>query len=287
MHSIVSTYVNMGAREEQQDHIFTASCPSSKVAFHVVCDGAGGHEGGGEASQAVVELARERWKGLLERMDSKTEQISGEEFLKLFFAEANQRVNEVGERHNGNSRAVAVALLRCDGFLFWGHVGDCRLYLISKTGKYRTIDHTLAQTLVDSGMISESELAGHPDASTVHRALGVETKLKAKFGKTEDNQLVFQYAVLCSDGFWGPLEREEGGWKPTFRQGDNLDRFVRKESERALKLAGRKADNLSVIMIELGRERIHFDAIELMYLAICILSGVLVGLLWALSRGMF
>ncbi len=63
-------------------------------------------------------------------------------------------------------------------FLFAGtrlgmlHIGDCRAYLL-RDGVLTQIthDHTLVQTLVDEGRISEEEASTHPQRSLITRAL--------------------------------------------------------------------------------------------------------------------
>jgi serine/threonine protein phosphatase PrpC len=54
---------------------------------------------------------------------------------------------------------TAVALI--GDLLYYGHVGDTRLYLI-RNGAIRrlTHDHSLVQRLVDSGVITEEQAAG-------------------------------------------------------------------------------------------------------------------------------
>jgi protein phosphatase len=67
---------------------------------------------------------------------------------------------------------TAVALI--GELLYYGHVGDTRLYLI-RNGSIRrlTHDHSLVQRLVDSGAITEEEAAEHPDRNVLVSALGM------------------------------------------------------------------------------------------------------------------
>lgn len=286
MFTKVAQFLDPGGRKEQQDAVFSRSSKDHEVGFYVLCDGAGGHSAGGEASRAVVKLAAKMWEQIQSDPDEEKDSVSGELFLKCFFEDANEAVREVGKAHNDDARAVAVALFRWDSYLYWGHVGDSRMYLYGGRERlHRTIDHSVAQALVDSGMITEGELASHPDCSRIHRALGADKDVKPNFGKMEDRPDFFRYAILCSDGFWGPLEKNE--WIPQFRQNENPRLYLKRESLRALELAGDKADNLSAILVQLGREKSEFNIIAWMFLTVCLLSGMLFGLLWALVQGRF
>jgi serine/threonine protein phosphatase PrpC len=275
----------LGGREEQQDSLFSEVSADGRLAFFVVCDGAGGHKGGAEASRAVTEYAGELWRYAL-AADREGVMFSGGDFMRHFFENANERVIEVGEEFEGDSHAALVALLRWDGYLHWGHVGDSRLYLFEE-GKllYRTKDHTIGQSMVDGGLLGADELAGHPDGSRLTRALGSESECKPSFGRREDDPGRCVHLVLCSDGFWGPLER--AGTEIRVPSIPSLSAWVRKKSKMALLAGGERTDNLSVILIQAGEPRWRLNRIAWMFFAICFLSGMIAGMLWALVEGRY
>ena len=88
------------------------------------------------------------------------------------------------------------------------HVGDSRGYLL-RDGELTplTHDHTLVQTLVDAGEITEAEAAVHPKRSMILRALDginpVEPDLSVREARTGDRLL------LCSDGLTGVVPNDE------------------------------------------------------------------------------
>ena len=58
--------------------------------------------------------------------------------------------------------------------LYYGHVGDSRLYLIRNGEISRlTRDQSLVQRLVDGGFITEEEAEDHPDRNVLVSALGM------------------------------------------------------------------------------------------------------------------
>ena len=101
-----------------------------------------------------------------------------------------------------------VALLFAGGRLGLLHVGDSRCYLL-RDGELSQIthDHTLVQTLVDEGRISEEEASSHPQRSLITRALDgrgeVELDLSVREARAGDRYL------LCTDGLTGPVGRRE------------------------------------------------------------------------------
>lgn len=95
-----------------------------------------------------------------------------------------------------------------DGQLVFGHVGDCRAYLMRAGSIVQlTHDHTYVQTLVDAGRLSEQEASAHPRRSLLMRAIDginpVEADVFVHVALSGDRIL------LCSDGLTGVVPIEE------------------------------------------------------------------------------
>jgi hypothetical protein len=125
------------------------------------------------------------------------------------------------------------------------HIGDSRAYLL-RDGRLTQIthDHTLVQTLVDDGRISEEEASSHPQRSLITRALqghdGIEPDLSVREVRVGDRYL------LCTDGLTGPVGRIE-----TLQEAleiadpqEACDRLVQ------LALRGGGPDNVTVIVAD-------------------------------------
>jgi hypothetical protein len=87
------------------------------------------------------------------------------------------------------------------------HVGDSRAYLLRNGELYQiTHDHTLVQSLVDDGRITQEEAANHPQRSILLRALDgsgeVDPDLQDREAQVGDRYL------LCSDGLSTVLSAE-------------------------------------------------------------------------------
>jgi len=164
----------------------------------VIADGVGGAARGDIASSAAVDAIR------------KLDVTPGDDALSELSATihlAHDRLAEIVEAHpelEGTSTTVTAAVF--DGAqLQVGHVGDSRGYLL-RGGDLQglTTDHTLVQSLVDEGRITEEEARVHPHRNLI---------LKAVDGVHEPEPDLFSVPVqagdrilFCSDGCSGVLE---------------------------------------------------------------------------------
>jgi PPM family protein phosphatase len=79
------------------------------------------------------------------------------------------------------------------------HIGDSRAYLLRAGDFYQiTRDHTLVQSLVDEGRLSQEAAATHPQRSLVMRALQSSTDAEPDLAMRE--ALLGDRYLLCSDG---------------------------------------------------------------------------------------
>ena len=166
----------------------------------VIADGVGGAARGDIASSAAVEA--------IKKLDvPPTDDALGA--LSATIHLAHDRLAEIVEAHpelEGTSTTVTAALF--DGTtLQVGHVGDSRGYLL-RDGALQslTTDHTLVQSLVDEGRITEQEARVHPHRNLI---------LKAVDGVHEPDPDLLSVPVepgdrilLCSDGCSGVLDSE-------------------------------------------------------------------------------
>jgi serine/threonine protein phosphatase PrpC len=137
----------------------------------LVADGMGGHAGGDVASAIVVEefgaLA-----GTAYDADSVVLAVTGA-------LEASQRRIEehaaggVGRAAPGTTVAGVLVVEKGEQALLVVNLGDSRVYRM-RGGELAQVsrDHSLVQDLLDSGEITEDEVAGHPERHVITRALG-------------------------------------------------------------------------------------------------------------------
>jgi PPM family protein phosphatase len=172
---------------------------SERGAILLVADGMGGRAGGGRASTlAVAAVRRAMADGASARDGAATDAFVGR--LKAALAEANQDIRDESERDErlrGMGTTATLAGIQ-NGTVHLAQVGDSRAYLVRGDSVVRlTRDQSLAQGLIDSGMLEES------DSHTVRRnvvlqALGAAPKVEPAmtYHRLRDGDVV----LLCSDG---------------------------------------------------------------------------------------
>ena len=89
------------------------------------------------------------------------------------------------------------------------HCGDSRVYRMTPNEiLWRTRDHSIPQDLLDMGLITEEELARHPEQNQLTRSINVN-----KIHPIDINVLSpiekDETFVLCSDGFWEYVKKDE------------------------------------------------------------------------------
>ena len=273
--TVVSS-ISQGEREYQEDACGHWSDASGTRLFAVVADGAGGHGGGADASQAAIDSAARTWEkrpaGYLAEPAA---------FLAKWMMDAHLAVNEAAARIRRSARAVVVACFTDGLSSHWVHAGDCRLLRFHE-GKLveRTRDDSVVQVLFERGDITEEEMGNHPDQSRLLQSLGGDEPPSPRPGSAE--VVAGDVLILCSDGFWEHLKREEleklVSEPPTRRQ-RALDHAV----ADAVRRGGQKADNTTAVMIVVGETKGGGSRSGIRWallLVLAALAGCAAALLW-------
>lgn len=246
MHTIAKislvTSISQGAREYQEDAMGHWLDSSAQKLFAVIADGAGGHGGGAEASQAAIAAASEAWQKI-----TANQPHSPQDFLAQWMADAHHAVNVASEKIQQSARSVVVACFADGNAVHWVHAGDCRL-LRFHHGKLveRTRDDSVVQVLFERGEITEEEMGNHPDQSRLLQSLGGAEAPTPRLGRAD--LIPGDVLILCSDGFWEHLkqsELEKIAAMPAKKRQQALDQAV----TEAVKRGGAKADNTTAMII--------------------------------------
>ncbi len=168
----------------------------------VVADGMGGHVAGEVASRMAVET-----------VDSGVAAVNGAEPLALL-TEAITRANGLIFRMAQDNSDCAgmgttlTAALAVGSRLYWGHVGDSRLYLLrGATLAQITEDHSLVSELVKKGSITPSEALNHPHRNILTRAVGTADQVKVDTGSLE--LAAGDKVLICTDGLTNMVSDDE------------------------------------------------------------------------------
>ena len=166
-----------------------------------VADGMGGHAAGEVASAATITT--------IAPLDDNRLGADLVDALADAVAAANMRLHELitADPAIEGMGTTLTALLWADGYAALGHIGDSRAYLL-RNGQFRQIthDHTLVQSLVDEGKITEDDVATHPHRSLLLRALDGRTVAEPDLTPIET--LPGDRYLLCSDGLSGVVTEQ-------------------------------------------------------------------------------
>lgn len=187
----------IGGKRNQEDYIWPpAGAATLQDKVFIVCDGVGGSENGEVASRIVAE-----WVGnAIGRLQQQV--MSATRVNELLRQAKHELVQHAARnRMNSNMATTFTLLALSDKKAFVAWCGDSRVYQIRK-GRiiYRTSDHSLVNSLVKSGEITEQEARRHPQKNIILRAIKAdESPIEADSGVIEDVQNG-DYFMLCTDG---------------------------------------------------------------------------------------
>ncbi len=166
-----------------------------------VADGMGGHAAGEVASATTITA--------IAALDAERPAADLINALSDAVAYANMRLQEliVSDPSVEGMGTTLTALLWSDGQAALCHIGDSRAYLLRNGQFYQiTHDHTLVQSLVDEGKITEDDVATHPHRSLLLRALDGRTVADPDLS-THETMAGDRY-LLCSDGLSGVVTEQ-------------------------------------------------------------------------------
>ena len=192
-------------RKTNQDAYFAGEL-SAVSAFAVVCDGMGGANAGNVASETAVKIISEY---VLRSYRTAMDSFEIEKMLKNAIESANIEVYSMAQKDenlSGMGTTAVVALIQ-ENTAVIAHVGDSRAYLVGDSLVQITRDHSVVQSLLESGKISPEDAKVHPRKNVITRALGAEENVI-----TDSCSIDFQEGqrlLLCTDGLSSFVDANE------------------------------------------------------------------------------
>lgn len=186
--------------------------PVADLYLCIVADGMGGRNAGEVASSMavheIVEFIKEKYISVLIEKDTTEDKIFDLIRDAIFYS--NDRIYKkslLNTEYVGMGTTLSMILIK-DKSLYYGHVGDSRIYLIrEKEITKLTEDHSLVAELVKQGTIKPEEASSHPQKNIITRALGTEYDIEADLGKHE--MMDGDYILLCTDGLSNLIKDNE------------------------------------------------------------------------------
>jgi len=175
---------------------------SRDVLLMVIADGMGGHLQGEVAAEiAVTEITRRF------QQEARNKLKKPFDFLVSAIQSAHRAIvsHAVEENLLECPRTTCVACVVQNGYAFWAHAGDSRLYVL-RGGQLlaATQDHSKIQQMIEAGQITPEQAARHPDRNKIFSCLGGVVPPHIDIGrevKLEGGDTV----MLSTDGFWAHI----------------------------------------------------------------------------------
>lgn len=242
---IIANKTDVGrTRQVNEDSMITFDSPNGRVV--AVCDGMGGQAAGDVASQLACSIIRDI-------LENNTFASPLETITRSMMA-ANQGIlhRTAQEPELEGMGTTCVMLIIKEGVVYYGWVGDSRIYYISNhTIRQISKDQSYVQSLVDSGQISQEEAAHHPQKNEITNALGLQgmtPPVLCQLPITPEPGSVF---LLCSDGLTGMVDNAQ-----IERVVSKSELTLHEKAERLVELANQNGglDNITVQLVEFQRD---------------------------------
>jgi serine/threonine protein phosphatase PrpC len=201
-------------RSNNQDSAFSFMATTRSVeqrpdfGLFIVADGMGGHHDGEKASaitaQTVSAYVMQHVYLPMLMGENEADRVPIIEALIAAVHKANADI--IAKVPDGGTTLSAVAVVGDLPYIV--HVGDSRVYLITKDGVEQiTRDHSLVQRLIELDQLTREEAAVHPQKNVLYRALGQSESLEvdALTRRLPPNSRL----MLCSDGLWNWVDEQE------------------------------------------------------------------------------
>lgn len=163
-----------------------------------VADGMGGHASGDVASDAVVTRLAELSIG-----DSVESGYTTPEAVLEALRKATSDITTTidGAERGAGTTVTGAALAAYGGQAYWAmfNVGDSRVYLFENNVLTQvSVDHSVVQEMVSSGVLSAKDAEHHPDSNIITRAVGFNSEPVPDFWIVP--VVSGSRLLMCSDG---------------------------------------------------------------------------------------
>lgn len=229
-------------RSVNEDSMVTFDSPNGRVV--AVCDGMGGQAAGDVASKLACDI-------IADIIGNNRFATPSEAITRATMA-ANQGVLHRASQNpemQGMGATCVMAIIK-DGLVYYGWVGDSRIYYVSE-GSIQQLsrDQSYVQQLVDAGQLSGFEAEHHPQKNEITNALGVEGMTPPELCVTPLRPEEGSVIMLCSDGLSGMVDAD------TMRDViSDVSMPLQQRADALVEIAKANggSDNITVQLIEFG-----------------------------------
>jgi protein phosphatase len=234
-------------RENNEDAIDVKAFPDLTVCL--VADGMGGQAAGEVASKRAVEIIpRELKKHISGNVGSEETKT----IIRRSIVQANEEIIAMAaldrELKNMGTTIVMCVWRKASSVMYVTGLGDSRTYLVRKNKiEQLTVDHSIAQALVEAKTISAEEARTHRYRNVLWKYLGSNEVGEGPEVKSVPLQAGDRF-LLCTDGLCGVVPDEQ------------IMNFINEKKDMQecadglcnLALESGSRDNISCVMVEIA-----------------------------------
>ncbi|MEC4983128.1 MAG: protein phosphatase 2C domain-containing protein [Oscillatoria sp. PMC 1068.18] len=248
------------ARDHNEDACYPSAEKAVKTnedrkALAIVCDGIGGHEGGEIASQLAIGSVYEGVQKNLNFGSCATNPEEIKQQLETFICNANDAISQRNDSEQRQERrrmgTTLVMSLPYAHEIYIAHVGDSRVYWLSRSGCYQvTLDDDVASREVRLGYALYRDAIQYHASGSLVQALGMSSSANLRPTVQRfilDEDCVF---LLCSDGL-SDNDRVEQYWEKEILPILEGKTDVTQVGDRLIKIANQRNghDNITVALV--------------------------------------
>ncbi len=235
-----ASFTAIGGRKENQDRCLVLEDTAAGAYLLAVADGMGGHRSGAQAAEACMQTIREEWA--VSRIP-----VESSQRIDRMIMRAHHAVKALAHQSERRPPQTTLAILVVTPGATWsGHVGDTRIFHYSDAGlQARTRDHSVTETKLASGRISEEEALHDPDLNLLTQALGSRELPQASIQQWRPQ--AGDILCLASDGAWSLLGDEDFS---LLRASCEIEQTVRELMSRKLEQAPAGQDNATLVLAQ-------------------------------------
>jgi serine/threonine protein phosphatase PrpC len=229
----------------------SASLSGSDFVF-AVSDGMGGARSGEFASRIAVDRITKLLPKSFRLSAAGIEEGFADTLLELF-GSIHADLTQLGDSY-AECAGMGATLSLCwfkPGWMFYGHVGDSRIYLLPKDGgiKQLTHDHSHVGWLRRKGELNEREARTHPRRNALNQSLGaghqfMEPQVGAVQPGTGDRFLICSDGLI--DGLW---DRQLEGTIRETPHAPGAATAAQRLIDEAVRSSGK--DNVTAVVVEI------------------------------------
>ena len=228
-------FTNIGNSRENNEDSFLILEPQKDHHILAVADGMGGHNAGEVASRIAIDSIKKYSFDFSENIISQIKSVITKANTDIFtHSNNNDELKEMGT-------TLTLGIIK-NNVLYYGHVGDSRIYLYDDMLKQITTDHSLVNDLVQNKSIDPEEAFNHPQKNIITQALGVDKELEIQSNSIDINKK--NIVMLCTDGLSDMIRFKN--IEKVFKEYENVKDIIETLGEKALHNGGK--DNITIIM---------------------------------------